>query len=60
MQLTLSSHKIAGGFSAYIGKLLRKNDRADRLIAHDPVGRSNSPTFGHFKIPHHEGRVTER
>jgi putative transposase len=26
----------------------------------DPVGRSNSPTFGHFKIPHPEGRVTEQ
>ncbi len=23
-----------------------------------PVGRSNSPTFGHFKLPHPEGGVT--
>ena len=27
---------------------------------YSPVGRSNSPTFGHFKIPHPEGRVTEQ
>jgi transposase-like protein len=29
-------------------------------LAKAPVGRSNSPTFGHFKIPHPEGRVTEQ
>jgi hypothetical protein len=41
---------------------LRDLGRGEQMSWQDrpPVGRSNSPTFGHFKIPHHEGRVTER
>jgi len=30
------------------------------LLLRHPVGRSTSPTFGHFKFPHPEGRVTEQ
>jgi putative transposase len=26
----------------------------------NPVGRSNSPTFGHFKIPHPDERLAAR
>lgn len=44
MQLTLSSHKSVCGFSAYIGKLLRKNDRADCLIAHDGMRTGAQPS----------------
>ena len=37
-------------------KVLLDIEAPDNLAI--PVGRSNSPTFGHFKIPHPEGRVT--
>jgi hypothetical protein len=42
---------------------VRKEDVVAAVIRQrgdHPVGRSNSPTFGHFKIPHPEGRVTEQ
>ena len=40
-------------------RLARHKARARKALGR-PVGRSNSPTFGHFKIPHPEGRVTEQ
>ena len=51
-----------GRLQHLIGDLqLQLNPRKTRIVElPSPVGRSNSPTFGHFKIPHPEGRVTEQ